>query len=90
MEKYAAGNKKAFVLPGRTDVFTLALQDLSQDDYDLLNEFLGHTTLLRDRHGRKTFGVFFAVTVIDFRDSAYDVSLVFESVTYDEFVPAGV
>ena len=67
----------------RTQNFTL--RDISQDDLDQLESWVGQVVIARDNRGRRMFGVFWSV---DYQDRMspdhFDVSLNLTEVTYEE------
>lgn len=82
------GDRRRIVLgddEGRTLQRTLRL--LTPAQVALLRSWKGRALLLRDKKGRKAYGTFFQLQVVDYvdRDSA-DVSLTFIESSFDEAV----
>ncbi len=67
----------------RTQAF--AMRDLSLDDIETLELWIGQTVLVRDNRGRRMFGVYWSVPTTDRKDpNYYDVQLDVTEVTYEE------
>lgn len=68
----------------RTQQFTL--RDVEQADLDLLESWIGQTVLVRDKRGRRMFGVYWEVSYNDRMSKYFDVGINLIEVSYEEGV----
>lgn len=86
VNKYAYGRRVSIRYGDIIPELSFSLLNLTEADHTLMKSWLGKITLLRDRHGRKVFGTYFQLAVVDFRDSARDLSFKYEQVSFIEAV----
>lgn len=84
--RLAGGRFRAVGTLGTRRTQTFAIRDLTQADCDLLEMWAGEPVLVRDKYGRRMFGVYWSVDYTDRADPAlyFDVELNVTEVTYEE------
>ncbi len=84
--RMAGGRFRAVGTLGTRRTQTFAIRDLTQADCDTLELWQGEPVLVRDKDGRRMFGVYWSVNYTDRVDPAllFDVELNVTEVTYEE------
>lgn len=83
--RMAGGRFRAVGTLGVRRTQTFAIRDLSLSDIETLENWIGETVLVRDKRGRRMFGVYWSVPTQDRKDpNYYDVALEVTEVTYQE------
>lgn len=83
--RLAGGRFRAVGTLGVRRTQSFAIRDLSLTDVEMLESWIGQTVLVRDKRGRRMFGVYWSVPTTDRKDpSYYDVALDVTEVTYQE------
>lgn len=84
---YAGGRQRAITTAGERGSFTFTVVDVSLATIDTLRSWVALPVQVRDHRGQRFFGVFFAVTVTEARESnLYDVTMDLRVVTVAEGV----
>lgn len=85
---YGNGNTRLVLGSAQTRTQTFALRAISADDLDVVKALLGHTVCYRDTYGRRIFGAFLDLSIVNIPLSGgkIDVGLVIQTLTYDEAV----
>lgn len=83
---YAGGRRRAIVGAGEAGSYSFQLRRISRTDVETLRGWVGQTVQVRDTKGRRFFGVYFAVDVIEYMDSKWDVAIKLSVVTWPEGV----
>jgi hypothetical protein len=85
---YGGGNTRLILGSTQTRTQTLALRAITDADLDVLKALLGHTICYRDTYGRRIFGAFLDLNIVNIPLSGgkIDVGLVIQTLTYDEGV----
>lgn len=83
----ANGRRRVVRRAGSSVSLSWTMRLLTREQVVLVKSWAGREVMIRDRQGRKEFGVYQIGSVSDFKaGDAHDVSFTFESVSYDESV----
>lgn len=87
VRRRANGRLQAVSQVGRRQVLGVTARNLTPAQVDTLESWAGVPVLFRDAWGRKTYGVFFAISPSDYADrSGHDVQFTLEQVSFSEAV----
>jgi hypothetical protein len=87
VRQYAAGRFRTVTREGVSRSIAAQLVNLTDTQVGWLEDRLGQVVMVRDHEGRKMFGSFFAMTVVDQRDrSGHDVTVQVRQITRAEEV----
>lgn len=82
---YAGGRQRSVSSIGTRSQVTVQLRQVTETDINTLTSWFGQTICMRDYRGRRWFGVFYALDIVDRRKKTlHDVNLTLYTVTYVE------
>ena len=82
---YAGGRQRAVTIAGERGQFTFRLAYVTLATVELLRSWVGADVQVRDHRGQRFVGVFFGVTIAEYKDpTSYDVAIVLHTVTVVE------
>lgn len=83
VRQYAAGRQRLITRTGRRKELPVTLRQVTDDDLETLEDWLGSLVMVRDHRGRLMFASYFSLGVTDMRDrSGFDVAVTFIEVTH--------
>jgi hypothetical protein len=83
---YAGGRRRSIVMAGEIGSYEFTMLRLARVDVETLRSWVGQTVEVRDNLGRRFFGVYFAVDIIEYLDPRFNVAIKLTPVTYAEGV----
>ena len=88
VRQYANGNFRAISVVGTAIAYNFTLREVTMADVETLEGWLNQVVLLRDRTGRRWYGAYSAITIIDYPGGSqlHDAAMVFNRVTYSDAV----
>jgi hypothetical protein len=85
VRRLAGGRFRSVGTLGVRRTQSFVIRDLTQADIDTLEEWVGQLVLVRDKRGRKMYGVYWSVDNADkYSPDYYDIAISLTEVTYEE------
>jgi hypothetical protein len=85
-EGYVGGRQRSIAQEGERGTYTFVMLRLTRTDVETLRTWMGQVVQVRDNKGRRFYGVYFDVEIIEYIDARYNVSIKLTVVTQTEGV----
>jgi hypothetical protein len=86
VRSYVGGRQRSIAQEGERGTYTFVMLRLTRTDVETLRTWMGQVVQVRDNKGRRFYGVYFDVEIIEYIDARYNVSIKLTVVTQTEGV----
>jgi hypothetical protein len=84
---YSGGRRRSITAAGEAGKYTFTLRTVSRTTVETLRGWAGQTVQVRDNKGRRFFGTYYSIDVVEYRaDALWDVGISLATVSADEGV----